>query len=56
MKDRYKYNNYKTYKNKDIKKPHIYTENIMSCEAYMEENPFKKFKKANFINKQLEHT
>ena len=56
MKDRYKYNNYKTYNNKDIKKPHTYTENIMYCEAYMEENPFKKFKKANFINKQLEHT
>ena len=56
MKDRYKYNNYKTYKNKDIKKPHSYSKNIMSCEAYIEENPFKKFKKANFINKQLEHT
>lgn len=56
MKDRYKYKNYKIYKNKDIKKPHTYPKNIMSCEAYLEENPFKKFKKANFINKQLEDT
>lgn len=55
MKDRYKCNNYKNYKNKDIKKSHIYSKNIMSCDAYIEENPFKKFKKQNFINKQLKN-
>lgn len=50
-KDRYKTNHYKDYKNKNPKQYTKYYESIKLCDAYMEEQETKDYKKSNFKKK-----